>query len=371
MGVRIEKRSTRPRFAKARALAVALGAAFIAGSILFAMLGANPFEAYGVMFSSSFGSGYAFSETLVKAMPLIFTGLSVALAATMLLWNIGAEGQLVFGGIAAATVGLFFADFIPGALLIPTEILAAAIAGAFWALIPAGLLVRFGVSEILTTLLLNYVAVIFMEHLYFGPWRDPAGYGFPGTAMLPEAAQFTRYFATRLNFSMFLALGLVLLQRFSLMRLSWGYRVRVIGMGPLAARYAGMNVGSQTLMVMAFSGALAGLAGMAEVAGIHYRLQQGLAVGYGYDGIIVAWLAGLDPLLVPLMAILLGAIKLGGEGLQSTLRLPASISLILEGVLLFGLLAGEAACRYRLRWTPSAKSGAKSNDATGSREETA
>jgi simple sugar transport system permease protein len=350
MALKLERRAAPPRFARLRALAVALTAALLAGTALFLLLGVNPATAYGIMADAAFGSGYALSETLVKAVPLIFTGLSVALAATLLLWNIGAEGQLVFGGIAAAGVGLFWGAAIPDPLLLPAQMIAAGLAGAAWALIPATLKTRYGVSEILTTLLLNYVAIIYMEHLYFGPWRDPAGYGFPGTAMLPEAGRLVRFGATRLNAGLILALLLCLGQRFALYRLSWGYRVRVIGRGPAAARYAGMNVGRQTLAVMALAGMLAGLAGAAEVSGIHFRLQQGLAVGYGYDGIIVAWLAGLDPFLVPVMAVLLGAIQLGGEGLQSTLRMPAAISLILEGVLLFGLLAGEAAVRYRVRW---------------------
>jgi simple sugar transport system permease protein len=345
---RLEKRHAEARPSPLAAAGLALGLAALAGSVLFAALGVNPFTAWAVMFKGALGSGYAASEVLVRSAPLVFTGLAVALAATMLLWNIGCEGQLVWGGIFAAGVALNLGPALPAWLVLPLMLLAGALGGALWALIPAGLKARYGVSEILTTLLLNYVAIIYMEHLFYGPWRDPAGYGFPGTAMFAEAARLPRLFGTRIHLGLPLALILAGVQYAMLQRSAWGYKVRVMGMGPQAARYAGMNPARQTLLVLGLSGALAGLAGTAEVAGIHYRLQVGLAVGYGYDGIIVAWLARLNPLLVPATAVLLGGLIVGGEQLQSVLGLPSSISLILEAALLFGLLAGEALGRYRL-----------------------
>lgn len=346
--IRFEKRRESPSHARLRAAIVAGVIAFITGCVIFGCLGVNPFVGYVVMFKGVFGSFHSFSEVLVKATPLTFTGLAVAVAAVMMLWNIGAEGQLVWGGIFAAGTSLYLFPGAPALVLIPMVITTAALGGMLWALIPGVLKARFNVNEILTTLLLNYVAIIYMEHLFYGPWRDPAGFGFPGTAQLPEAARLVRFLGTRIHLGFPLALISAITLFFLLNRSSWGYQVRVIGNEQRAARYAGFHVTGKTLSVMALSGALAGVAGMAEVCGIHYRLQTGLAVGYGYDGIIVAWLAGLNPLFVPLTAALLGALFVGGEQLQSVLGLPSTISLILEAALLFGLFAGQALIQYRV-----------------------
>jgi general nucleoside transport system permease protein len=195
------------------------------------------------------------------------------------------------------------------------------------------------------------VAIIYMEHLFYGPWRDPAGFGFPGTAQLPEAARLIRFWGTRVSLGFPLAIVSSVLLYYLLNKSTWGYQVRVIGNEQRAARYAGFNVTRKTLSVMALSGGLAGIAGMIEVCSIHYRLQTGLAVGYGYDGIIVAWLARLNPMAVPFAAVLLGALFVGGEQLQSVLGLPSTISLILEGALLFGLFVGQALAGYTVVYT--------------------
>ncbi len=346
--IHIEKRTELPRYHHLIAALIALAIAFAIGSVIFLALGVNPLTAYLAMLNGVFGSFHSFSEVLVKATPLTFTGLAVAVAATMMLWNIGAEGQLVWGGIFAAGTALYLLPSAPASVLIPMILAASACGGIMWALIPGLLKARFNVNEILTTLLLNYVAIIYMEHLFYGPWRDPAGFGFPGTAQIPEAARLIRFVGTRIHLGFPLALICALLLFFILKKSAWGYRIRVIGSEARAARYAGFNVSRQTLVVMALSGALAGMAGMAEVCGIHYRLQTGLAVGYGYDGIIVAWLAQLNPLAVPFTALLLGALFVGGEQLQTAFGLPSTISLILEAALLFGLFGGQAMIRYKI-----------------------
>ena len=189
MAWRIEKRAAARAPASRWAFPIAFGFAIVVGAGIFAALGANPLTAYGVMLKGAFGSFFHFSEVIVRAIPLMLTGLAVALAATMLLWNIGCEGQLVWGGIAAAAVGLFAAPHLPEALVLPAVILAGAAGGALWALIPALLKAYLAVNEILSSLLLNYIAIIFMEHLYFGPWRNPEGFGFPGTAQIHDLAE--------------------------------------------------------------------------------------------------------------------------------------------------------------------------------------
>jgi len=349
--IRIEKRVTQLKYHQLVAALIAFVVALGCGCLIFTCLGVNPITAYLAMFNGVFGSFHSFSEVLVKATPLTFTGLAVAVAATMMLWNIGAEGQLVWGGIFAAGTALYLLPSAPAPLLIPMIIAASACGGMIWALIPGALKARFNVNEILTTLLLNYVAIIYMEHLFYGPWRDPAGFGFPGTAQIPEAAHLVRFVGSRIHLGFPLALACALLLFFILNKSIWGYQIRVIGNELRAASYAGFNITRQTLAVMALSGALAGMAGMAEVCGIHYRLQTGLAVGYGYDGIIVAWLAQLNPLAVPFTALLLGALFVGGEQLQTVLGLPSTISLILEAALLFGLLGAQALIKYKITYT--------------------
>jgi len=346
--IRLEKRRDPVRGRGFVAAGWATVIAFIVGCVIFACFGIDPIAAYAAMGKGIFSSFDSFSEVLVKATPLIFTGLAVAVAAMMMLWNIGAEGQLVWGGIFAAGTALYVFPGAPAWLLVPAVIAASALGGAAWSLIPAVLRAKFQVNEILTTLLLNYVAIIYMEHLFYGPWRDPAGFGFPGTAQLPEAAHLIRFAGTRISLGFPLALLCAVLLYYLVNRSAWGYQVRVIGREQRAARYAGFNVTGKVLTVMMLSGAFAGMAGMAEVCGIHYRLQTGLAVGYGYDGIIVAWLAGLNPLAIPFAAVLLGALFVGGEQLQSVLGLPSTISLILEGALLFGLFVGQVLSGYRL-----------------------
>lgn len=324
---------------------------FLVGAALFALLGTDPLKAYTVMIAGAFGSWFNFSEVLVKAIPLMLTGLAVSVAARMLLWNIGAEGQLVFGGIFSAGVALFWLDHLPPVLVIPTLVAAGFAGGALWALIPAILKARWNVNEIITTLMFNYVAIIIMEHLYFGPWRDPMGRGFPGTAMFGQAAWLPRFFQTRIHLGLFVALAAAVLLYAALEYTPWGYQVRVIGLSDRAARYAGFNFSRQQIIVMLISGGLAGLAGMGEVCGIHLRLQQGLAVGYGYDGIIIAFLARLNPGAVPIAAVLLAGLIVGGSQLQSATHLPASISMVLEGTLLLAILGASFFNRYRIRIT--------------------
>jgi simple sugar transport system permease protein len=329
-------------------LAVAL--AFLMGAVVFLLAGANPLAAYAVMADGAFGSLHNLSEVLVKAIPLMLCGLAVAVAARIQIWNIGGEGQLVLGGIGAAGVALFLSPLLPTTFVLPLMLAAGCLAGGLWALIPGFLRARLEVNEILTTLMLNYVAIFWLEHLYFGPWRDPMGMGFPGTAMFPDRTWLPRLPGTRIHFGLCFALLAAALLQWTLSHTRWGYETRVIGENPRAARYAGMDIGGHILWAMFLSGGLAGMAGMAEVAGIHYRLQQGLAVGYGYTGIIVAWLGRLRPHGTLFVAFCIAGLLVGGDQLQAVLHLPSSVGLVLEATLLFCVLGSDVLSRYRLRW---------------------
>ena len=348
MTVIFEKRLSRSRRAALLVPILSFILALIFGALILMVFGVDPLEAYRVMVKGSLGSGYALSETLVKAIPLMLTGLGVSIAFRMLFWNIGAEGQLAMGGIAASFVALFLSDRLPAPAVVPLMFVVGVLAGAIWGLIPAFLKAVVGVNEILTTLMMNYIAILLVEYLYLGPWRDPQGYGFPGTAPFPEVAWLPRI-TGRVHIGLFFALLAALLLWFVLTRTRWGYEIRVIGENPRAARYTGISIGRNILLVMLLSGGLSGLAGMAEVAGISRRLYHGLTVGYGYTAIIVAWLANLNPWGVLLVAFLMGALLVGGDQLQVAMQLPAAVALVLQGAILFFMLGGSIFVNYRVR----------------------
>ena len=357
--IKFEKRLTPSRRASFLVPVLSLVLALLFGALLLASVGANPLTTYRAMLEGAFGTPelwangqfYNLTETLVKATPLMLTGLGVAIAFRMLFWNIGAEGQLVMGGFAAGAVALWFPEllpFIPDWAYIPLMIVAGILGGALWGLIPAVLKAYLKVNEIITTLMLNYIAILWVQHLYYGPWKDPHGFGFPGTAQFPEYTWLPRIFG-RVHWGLIFAVVAAFLLWLVLDRTRWGYEIRLIGENLSAARYAGISITRNIVLVMLVSGGLAGLAGMVEVAGISHRLQQGLAVGYGFTAIIVAWLGKLNPWAVLLVAFLMAALLVGGDQLQISMGLPASIALVLQGAILFFMLGGEIFTRYRLR----------------------
>jgi ABC-type uncharacterized transport system permease subunit len=348
MKILFEKRLHRSRRAEILVPIVSFLLALLFGGIILLFFGVNPLEAYGVMAKGSLGSGYAISETLVKAIPLMLTGLGVSIAFRMLFWNIGAEGQLAMGGIAAAFIAVFWADSLPGYIALPLMMLVSILAGAIWGLIPAVLKATIGVNEILTTLMMNYIAILMVEYLYLGPWRDPEGYGFPGTKPFPASAQLPRLF-NRVHWGVFFAIAAAFLVWFILRHTKRGYEIRVIGENPRAAKYSGISIARNILVVMLISGGLSGLAGMAEVSGIARRLYSGLTVGYGYTAIIVAWLANLNPWGILLVAFLMGALIVGGDQIQIALQTPAAVALVLQGAILFFMLGGSIFVNYRIK----------------------
>lgn len=352
MRIRLERRLKPSRAAGILVPLVSLILALAFGGLILLATGANPVLTYKAMAVGAFGSKYAIAETFVKAIPLILCGLGVAVAFRMRFWNIGAEGQLAMGGFAAAWVALFLPGLLPDLptkWLLPLMILAGMLAGALWGLIPALLRAFVGVNEVITTLMMNYIAILWIEYLFYGPWRDPKGYGFPGTAPFPQEAWLPRYPGTRVHLGLVFAVVAAFVLWLVLTRTKWGYEVRVIGENPRAARYAGISLWRNFLLVMLVSGALAGLAGVGEVAGISHRLQKGLTVGYGYTAIIVAWMGQLNPWGVVLVGILLAGLLVGGDQIQITMRLPAAVALVLQGAILFFMLGGVLFNQYRLR----------------------
>ncbi|HBX22044.1 MAG TPA: ABC transporter permease [Desulfotomaculum sp.] len=325
--------------------------ALLVGSIFLYFSGHEPVAVYYKMFKGAFGSRYGITETIVKAIPLTLVGLGVALAFRMQLWNIGGEGQLYMGAFAATWVALTFPE---GSVwwVMPAMIALGMLAGGLWALLTAIPKAIWGVNEIITTLMLNYVAILWVDYLVYGPWKDPAGFNFPLTAVFSDAATLPGLFDSRVHAGLFFGIVAAIILYLVVYHTRWGYEIRVTGENPGAARYAGMNTTRNIMLVMLFSGALCGLAGMSEVSGIGHRLQHGLSPGYGYTAIIVAWLSRLNPFAVILVAILFGGLQVGGFIVQTS-GIPSSMVYMLQGLLLFFVLGGELLTGYRLNRVPA------------------
>ncbi len=349
--IRLEKRLDTPRWVNVAAPVLSVVAALLVIALLFLLVGVNPLVAYGRIFTGAFGSLYGLSETVTKAIPLMLAGVGLAVAFRARVYNIGAEGQLLVGAICATAVALF-APGVPDALRLPTMFVAGALGGALWALVPALLKARLGIDEVLTSLMMVYIASELVNHLVYGPWKGPTEWGFPYTDKFPLSAQLPRLGATRIHYpTLLLGLLAAVLADIFIRRTRWGFEIRVTGENPEAARYAGMNYLRTAVLVMAISGALAGIAGVGEVAGIHYRLRypQGISPGYGFTAIIVAWLARLSLLGVILTSFLIGGLLVGGDAIQIALGLPSATVYVFNGVILLFVLAGDLFTRYRVR----------------------
>jgi simple sugar transport system permease protein len=326
---------------------IAIILAFGLVAIFIAILGKNPLVVYTKMLGSAFGTEFGISETLVKAIPLILCGLGVSLAYRIQVWNIGAEGQFIVGAMAATAVSIYLPG-LPPWLTLPIMILAGILAGAIWGLFTALPKVLFNVNELIISLMLNYVALQLLDFVVYGPWRDPAGNNFPGTARFTEAQTLPAFGNSRLHWGLIFGLLAVVLAWVFVQKTRWGYELRLMGANPEAAKHAGINFKSYAILVMLLSGGLAGLAGMAEVSGVARRLMYGISPGYGYTAIIVAWIARLNPFGIIVAAFLFGGLIAGGYSVQ-TLGLPSSISNLLQGTVLFFLIAGEIVGRLRVR----------------------
>ncbi|WP_310550816.1 ABC transporter permease [Paenibacillus glufosinatiresistens] len=322
-------------------LALALCAVFIYAN------GMNPWTVYSKMFRGAFGTSYGMTETLVKAIPLLLCGLGIAVAYRISVWNIGAEGQFTLGAIAATAVTIYWPN-LPAFWTISLMLVLGIAAGAFWGLLTALPKTHFGVNELITSLMLNYVALQLLDYVTYGPWKDPEGFNFPGTPVFTAWQSLPVLGGTRLHIGLILALAAVTVYYLMVRFTRWGYELRLIGANPSAARYAGISVKRHILIVMLISGGLAGIAGMAEVSGVSHKLMQGISPGYGYTAIIVAWLAKLNPLGLIVTSVLFGGLIVGGYSVQ-TIGLPSSISEMLQGAILFSLIAGEMIARFRLR----------------------
>lgn len=342
----IERRPERSTLVRVVSPALAVLTALVFGALFLRLSGFDPLAVYEGMWRGAFGDAYGLSETLVKAIPIALCALGIAVAFRMNLWNIGAEGQLYAGAMAATWVALTLPG-APAAVVLPAMAAAGMAAGALWALLAAVPRAWVGANEILTTLMLNYVAVFLSEHLIHGPWKDPAGFNFPLSPAFSEAARLPAFGDTRIHAGLLLALAAAAALTVALRKTKWGYELRLVGANPAVATYAGIGIARHILVAMAVGGALAGLAGMTEVSAITGRLQYGLSPGYGYSAIIVAWLAKLSPAGILVMSFLFGGLLVGGYAVQ-VIGVPAAAVNMLQGAMLFFWLAAEFFGQYRV-----------------------
>ena len=328
-------------------LAIVLTLATSAG--IFALLGKSPSVALYTFFIEPLTSPGSLPELLVKASPLVLIGTGLSLGFRANVWNIGAEGQYTMGALAGGGLGLwFYTSTSP--FLLPAMIVAGVLGGMAWAAIPAWLRVRFNANEILTSLMLTYVAQLLLLYLVTGPWRDPEGYGFPQSRMFSDAATMPILLeGSRLHLGVALAVVVVLLGWVLLGKSLVGFQLKVVGQAPRAARYAGFSDKGLIWLSMMLGGGLAGAAGLFEVAGPIGQLTPQISPGYGFTAIIVAFLGRLHPVGVLLGGLLLALSYLGGEAAQIDLGLPDAVTGIFQGVLLFYLLGCDILINYRLR----------------------
>ena len=350
----VEKRTEEvPRWLPAATSVGSVVLAFVVSGVVLAIIGANPLQVYGFFARATFGSWAAFSDTLVKATPLILVGLACSVAFKMKLWNIGAEGQFYMGAFFASLVvlvPLLPTDSSPW-LMIPAMMVMGMLGGALWGFLPGLLKARFLVNEIITTLMLNYVAVLWNNFWIFDRWSD-AGFQmtptFERNSWLPRLSDYAREYPVfsglTLHLGVFFGLLAAAAVWWILQRSRWGYEIRMIGDNPQAARYAGINIARNVIWVMMLSGALAGLAGMSEISGVVHRLQERISPGYGFTGIIVAWLAKLHPLGVILVSILFGALIVASREVQ-----PSGIAQMIQGFVLFAVISSDVLLRYKIR----------------------
>lgn len=351
--IRIERRLETPAWLGPLVSLGAVVVALLLGAVVLALVGGDPWAAYAHIAKAAFGDIGVFSDTLVKATPLILTGLACSIAFHMKLWNIGAEGQFFAGALAASAVVLSGAlpETTPSPIMLGAMMLAGITGGALWGAIPGLLKARLKVNEIITTLMLNYIIIELVNFFVFAVWSE-GGFQmskvFPKTAWLPRLTDYGKvvevFRGLTTHAGLLLALVAVGIVWYILYRSVWGYEIRLIGDNPRAAEYAGLNITRNTVLVMMFSGALAGLAGMSEIAGVVHRLQTSISPGFGFSGIIVAWLAKLNPFVVVPVAVLFGGLILAGREIQ-----PAGVPRLIQGIILFMLIASEVLLRYRIR----------------------
>lgn len=318
-----------------------VAAAFGAFALIMILYGKSPLGALGDMVSSTLGTSYGLSEVLVKMSPMLLTAVAVTVPARLGLVNVGGEGQMFIGGLCATWGALTFKG-LPGWLLIPLMAALAFAGGGLWGGITGWMRARGWLTEVFSTLLLNYIGILLVNFLVFGPWRDPGSGNYPQTKPIPDAAHLPLLGETRAHVGIFVGIVTIVLFYLFLKKTRWGLQMRAAGGNPLAAAQTGLPVARYIVIAMVVGGGLAGLAGMTQVAGIQFRLNPGLAAYVGYTGFLISWLSGHRPLMIVPMAFLLAVLAGGGDILQITQGVPYAIVNVLVALSLCLILAVRA-----------------------------
>ena len=328
----------------------AIVATFIITSLLVLAAGASPLSVFYLVAKGAAGSQFALLETLTRATPLIFTGLAVAVAFRAKLWNIGAEAQLYIGGVVTVVLGTGALP-LPSYLLIPIIMIAAMAAGALLLLGPAILKTRFGVDEVVTTLLLNFIVLLFVSMLLEGVLKDPTGLGWPQSSKVIAEAQLPRIIqGKRLHYGFVIAVVAAIIAWVVMKKTVLGYEMRAVGNNKEAANFAGIPVNGVLIKTAILSGGIAALAGFSEVSGLKGNLTLDLSPGYGYSGIVVAMLAMLNPLGVIASAIFVAGIFVGADAMSRTAGVPSYIAQVMVATALLTMVTAILLTRYRVRW---------------------
>jgi simple sugar transport system permease protein len=329
---------------------IAIVLMLIGGLVLFTVLGKNPIEGFKVFFINPISDLYGVAELFLKATPLMLIAIGLAVGFRANVWNIGAEGQLIAGAIAASAVALYFYES-EGIHILLLMVFAGAIGGMLWAAIPALLKTRFNTNEILVSLMLVYVAQLLVSWLVHGPMMDPDGFNFPQSRLFEDSALLPMLIeGTRLNLAFTLAMASLLVGYVFMYRSFAGFQMQVAGYAKDAARYAGFSAKRMIWIGLLSGGGMAGIAGMSEVAGPMGQITEHVSNNYGFAAIIVAFVARLNPVGIFFASLLMALLYLGGEQAQQYLALPASISNVFQGMLLMFLLGSDVFINYRLRW---------------------
>lgn len=357
MSLRLE-RNPAPTWFRPLIPLLAIVLTMVITATLVLLVDANPLQAYYYFLVEPLSSRVSLIEVLVKSTPLLLTGAAVIFAFVGGFWNIGAEGQLLAGATAATAIGLQMHN-VPPVVALPLMIGGGFLAGMAWVLVPALMKVKLAIDEVVTTLLLNSVALLGVSALLNGPWRDPISQ-WPQSPEIAAAAIFPKLIPrSRLHLGFILAIVVIVVLWFVLSRTAFGLRMRAVGMSPAAARFAGVQVERTMLIAALVSGGIAGLAGVGEVAGIHYHLIDAISGGHGYTGILVATLGGLNPLGGGLAALFIGLIDTGSQSVSRALGVPVYLGDVILATLLLVTLAMLLLQRYRLRWEGKPGEGGK------------
>ncbi len=353
-GLRQRKREHVMRWGGLAVVPAALAFSLLVCAALLAVEGHSPASGLHVLWQGSFGAGWALSDALLKAVPIFLCSLGVAVAFRMQIWNIGAEGQFALGAIGATAVALHLPG-LPAYLMLPAMFAGAGAAGALWALIPAVLRVWLNVNEIISTLMMNYIAILFLEYMVYGVWKDPGSFGFPMTKTFGDAAIIGAIPGMRQHWGLVFALAAAAVLWAWLRFSRTGFEIKASGSGVRVAAYAKMPYPFLVCLVLATSGVFAAWAGCIETSAVVNRLQPTIMAGYGYTAIVVAWLSRLNPVAIGVTSFFLAAFRVGVENLQLELQVPASFGSVMEGVILLSVLAGQFFYTYRFERVGSHK----------------